>query len=107
MVDEGVGALAADADRGGKRGVGDCARRRRRAFGSTGLREKAPKGSSANSAPFRKSPFGVTLAGYFLGTIPIVKDNVETVLLLVVLLSVIPIVWEFIKHRRQRGAADA
>jgi membrane-associated protein len=50
---------------------------------------------------------GVTLAGYFLGTIPIVKDNVETVLLLVVLLSVIPIVWEFIKHRRQRGAADA
>ena len=50
---------------------------------------------------------GVTLAGYFLGTIPIVKDNVETVLLLVVLLSVIPIVWEFIKHRRQRGSADA
>jgi membrane-associated protein len=50
---------------------------------------------------------GVTLAGYFLGTIPIVKDNVETVLLLVVLVSVIPIVWEFIKHRRQRGAADA
>ena len=50
---------------------------------------------------------GVTLTGYFLGTIPIVKDNVETVLLLVVLLSVIPIVWEFIKHRRQRGAADA
>ena len=30
---------------------------------STGLREKAPKGSPANSAPFRKSPFGVTLAG--------------------------------------------
>ena len=50
---------------------------------------------------------GVTLAGYFLGTIPIVKDNVETVLLLVVLLSVIPIVWAVIKHRRQRGAADA
>lgn len=48
---------------------------------------------------------GVTLAGYFLGTIPIVKDNIETVLLLVVLVSVIPIVWEFIKHRREKRAA--
>ncbi len=30
---------------------------------STGLREKAPKGAEPNSAPFKKSPFGVTLAG--------------------------------------------
>ena len=44
---------------------------------------------------------GVTLAGYFLGTIPFVKDNIEAILLLVVLVSVIPIVIEFIKHRRQ------
>ena len=50
---------------------------------------------------------GVTLAGYFLGTIPFVKDNIGTILLLVVVVSVVPIVWEFIKHRRQRGAADA
>ena len=48
---------------------------------------------------------GVTLAGYFLGTIPFVKDNIEAILLLVVLVSVIPIVIEFIKHRRQRGTA--
>jgi membrane-associated protein len=47
---------------------------------------------------------GVTLAGYFLGTIPFVKDNIEAILLLVVLVSVIPIVIEFIKHRRQRAA---
>ena len=46
---------------------------------------------------------GVTLAGYFLGTIPFVKDNIEAILLLVVLVSVIPIVWEFVKHRRQRA----
>ena len=46
---------------------------------------------------------GVTLAGYFLGTIPFVKDNIEAILLLVVLISVIPIVWEFVKHRRQRA----
>ncbi|MFM1964708.1 MAG: hypothetical protein RL134_433 [Actinomycetota bacterium] len=50
---------------------------------------------------------GVTLAGYFLGTIPFVKDNIEAILLLVVLVSVIPIIWEFIKHRRQRGAAES
>ncbi len=46
---------------------------------------------------------GVTLAGYFLGTIPFVNDNIEAMLLLVVLVSAIPIVWEFIKHRRQRA----
>lgn len=46
---------------------------------------------------------GVTLAGYFLGTIPFVKDNIEAILLLVVLVSVIPIVIEFVKHRRQRA----
>ncbi len=30
---------------------------------SHGLREKAPKGADPSSAPFKKSPFGVTLAG--------------------------------------------
>ena len=49
---------------------------------------------------------GVTLAGYFLGNIPFVKDNIEAILLLVVLVSVIPIVIEFIKHRRQRRPAS-
>ena len=50
---------------------------------------------------------GVTLAGYFLGTIPFVKDNIGAILLLVVVVSVVPIIWEFIKHRRQRGGAEA
>ena len=48
---------------------------------------------------------GVTLAGYFLGTIPFVKENIEAILLLVVLVSVLPIIWEFIKHRREKRAA--
>jgi membrane-associated protein len=48
---------------------------------------------------------GVTLAGYFLGTIPFVKENIEAILLLVVLVSVIPIIWELIKHRREKRAA--
>ena len=50
---------------------------------------------------------GVTLAGYFLGTIPFVKDNIGAILLLVVVVSVVPIIGEFIKHRRQRGGAEA
>lgn len=49
---------------------------------------------------------GVTLAGYFLGAIPFVKENIEAILLLVVLVSVIPIFVEFIKHRRQRGVSE-
>jgi membrane-associated protein len=48
---------------------------------------------------------GVTLAGYFLGTIPFVKENIEAILLLVVLVSVLPIIWELIKHRREKRAA--
>jgi membrane-associated protein len=45
---------------------------------------------------------GVTLAGYFLGNIPFVKDNIELILILVVFVSVVPIVFEVVKHRRQR-----
>lgn len=45
---------------------------------------------------------GVTLAGYFLGNIPFVKNNIELILILVVFVSVVPIVFEVVKHRRQR-----
>ncbi|NQU36012.1 MAG: VTT domain-containing protein [Actinobacteria bacterium] len=44
---------------------------------------------------------GLTLLGYFLGGFPIVKDNVEIVLIIVVLVSILPIVIEYVKHRRQ------
>lgn len=43
----------------------------------------------------------ITLAGYYLGNFTIIKDNIEIVLILVVLISVIPIVIEYIKHRRE------
>ena len=46
----------------------------------------------------------VTVAGYFLGDIDVVKNNIEKVLILIVLLSVIPIVIEFIRHKRQHRA---
>ena len=48
----------------------------------------------------------VTIAGYFLGNIPFVKDNVETILILVVVVSVVPIAVEYIRHRRAQPATD-
>ena len=41
---------------------------------------------------------GMTLAGYFLGGFPLVKDNIELVLVLVVLVSAVPIFYEYGKH---------
>ena len=40
---------------------------------------------------------GVTLAGYFLGEIPIIKDNFEKVVIGIVFISVIPILVEFVR----------
>jgi membrane-associated protein len=46
---------------------------------------------------------GVTLVGYFLGQIAFVKSNIELILVGIVVLSVLPIVIEFIRHRRARA----
>ncbi|MDO4727881.1 MAG: DedA family protein [Bacteroidota bacterium] len=43
--------------------------------------------------------FGITLAGYFLGNVPIVRDNFSKVVLLIILISVLPIFYEVIKER--------
>jgi membrane-associated protein len=48
---------------------------------------------------------GVTLAGYFLGNIEFVEKNIELILILVVFISVIPMVIEYIRHRRNRPVA--
>ena len=45
---------------------------------------------------------GVTVAGYFLGNIEFVKKNIELILILVVFVSIVPIIIEYINHRRQR-----
>lgn len=50
---------------------------------------------------------GVTLMGYFLGTIPFVKDHIELILLGIVALSIIPISIEAVRHRRQAARAAA
>ncbi|MDO9485762.1 MAG: VTT domain-containing protein [Actinomycetota bacterium] len=43
----------------------------------------------------------ITIAGYYLGNIEFIKKNLELVLILVVLVSVIPIIFEYVRHRRQ------
>ncbi|HUH50815.1 MAG TPA: DedA family protein [Flavobacterium sp.] len=42
---------------------------------------------------------GITLAGFFLGNIPIIKDNFSKVVLLIIFLSILPIVYEVIKGK--------
>ncbi|MBB4969478.1 membrane-associated protein [Saccharothrix violaceirubra] len=45
---------------------------------------------------------GMTVLGYFLGQIPFVHENIEMMAILIVLISVLPIVFEVIKARRER-----
>ncbi|GJF21549.1 MULTISPECIES: DedA family protein [Streptomyces] len=52
---------------------------------------------------------GVTLAGYWLGQIEFIRTNVEAILVLIVVVSVVPIAIEFLRERgkKKRAAADA
>lgn len=46
-------------------------------------------------------------AGYLFGNIPFIQDNFEWVAVVIVLLSVLPIVYEWLKDRRERASAVA
>lgn len=48
--------------------------------------------------------FGITLAGYFLGNIPLIRDNFSKVVLLIIVLSVLPIVFEVAKEKFSKKA---
>ncbi len=48
---------------------------------------------------------GVTWLGYMLGNIQFVKDHIELILLAVVLISALPIFYEYVRHRREKAAA--
>lgn len=50
---------------------------------------------------------GVTFLGYLLGNVPFVKDNIELILIGVVFVSVLPIVFEYVRHKRQAAAPAA
>ena len=51
---------------------------------------------------------GLTIVGYFLGqAFPWISDKLEVAILLIVAVSVLPMVFEFVKHRRQAKAIAA
>ncbi|MQY14038.1 putative membrane protein [Streptomyces sp. RB5] len=50
---------------------------------------------------------GVTLLGYFLGQIEFVHKNIEAMLVLIVLLSVVPIGIEYLRSRKKSSASGA
>jgi len=47
---------------------------------------------------------GVTLLGYALGNVGFVKDNIEVLLVVIVLVSVLPMAWEVWRARRRSSA---
>ncbi|KDN77771.1 membrane protein [Streptomyces olindensis] len=50
---------------------------------------------------------GVTLAGYWLGQIDFIKKNVEAILVLIVFVSVVPIIIEYLRERSKKKRAVA
>ena len=49
--------------------------------------------------------FSITLAGYFFGNIPVVKNNFTAVILGIIFVSVLPGLIEYLRHRRASKAA--
>lgn len=45
---------------------------------------------------------GVTILGFYLGKFAFVHDHIELMLVLIVLISIIPIIFEFLRARRSR-----
>jgi membrane-associated protein len=45
----------------------------------------------------------LTLAGYFFGNIPIIKNNLTLMIIVIIFISFIPAILEYIKHRRQQA----
>ncbi|NUS27094.1 MAG: hypothetical protein HOV92_23095 [Streptomyces sp.] len=50
---------------------------------------------------------GVTLAGYWLGQIDVIHKNVEAILVLIVFVSVVPIIIEYLRERAKKKRAAA
>jgi membrane-associated protein len=48
---------------------------------------------------------GITLLGYFLGGVELLQHNIEAAVLLIVFVSVLPMAFEWWRHRRARTAA--
>jgi membrane-associated protein len=48
---------------------------------------------------------GLTVAGYFFGNIPLVKNNLTLIIVGIIVISLLPAVREFVRHRRQAACA--
>ncbi|WP_284327988.1 DedA family protein [Demequina litorisediminis] len=48
---------------------------------------------------------GITLLGYWLGNVTVIRENLELAAIVIVGISVLPIVIEFVKHRLEARAA--
>jgi len=48
---------------------------------------------------------GLTLAGYFFGGLPIVIDNFEYAVFVIIFISLLPVIFELIKHKLQKKKA--
>ena len=49
---------------------------------------------------------GVTTAGHYLGQIAVIRNHIEVSVVSVVVLSLVPVAFEVLKHRRTSGAAE-
>ena len=49
---------------------------------------------------------GITTLGYFLGEIDVVKNNIEIAAVVIVALSLLPIAYEWRKHRKRAAASS-
>jgi len=48
---------------------------------------------------------GLTLAGYYLGQIPLIKNNFETVVFIIIGLSILPMIVQYFKAKMNQGAS--
>lgn len=46
-----------------------------------------------------------TLAGFFFGNIPVIKKNFSIVVLAIIFISIVPMIFEMFKHKREQKAA--
>jgi len=49
----------------------------------------------------------VTVLGFFLGQVPFIHNNIEAALVLIVLISVVPMVIEYLRHRKESSDEPA
>ncbi len=61
---------------------------------------------SANAAGAVLWAGGVTVLGYFLGQVDVIKNNIELAAVAVVAVSLLPVAIEFIRHRRARSVSS-